>query len=85
MPDPIGSLRKRTDDYRVTRWFRRRILIKLRANAHKGGCRQDWLFRRLGQEVGELRRALARGEAPEAIISEGGRRREFRDDDRRQR
>ena len=47
------------------REFARHMEAKLRENDHKGGwndCERGWLLRRLGQEVGELRRALRANE-----------------------
>ena len=46
---------------KTVQWFARQMEAKLRENDHKGGwddCELGWLLRRLGQEVGELRRAL---------------------------
>ena len=46
---------------------------KLRANAHKGGwqnCTMAYLTRRLGQEAGELRRAIARNAPSKEVVAE---------------
>jgi NTP pyrophosphatase (non-canonical NTP hydrolase) len=60
-------------DWIEVRRFAQAMEAELRANAHKGGwstCSTGYLLRRLGQEVGELRRALNSRASRETVLSE---------------